>query len=63
MTTQGALWAAAGASAAVALVSALADRRRSKRRDLDDPGWVPWTMIQLIAMILAAVAAAYALKL
>ena len=62
MTTQAALWTLAGSGAVVAVAAALADRRRTKRRNLDAPGWVPWTMIQLVAMILAAVAAAVALK-
>ena len=62
MTTQAMLWTAAGASAGVAVLAVLADRRRDKRRNLDRPGWVPWALIQMIAMLLAAVAAALALK-
>lgn len=62
MSTQGALWTAAGAAAAVALVAALADRRRMKRRDLDRPGVMPWALIQVLAMLVAAVLAALALK-
>ena len=62
MTTQAMLWSAAGVAAGAALLAGLADRSRSKRRDLDRPGWVPWPLIQLLAMLLAAVAAALALK-
>jgi hypothetical protein len=62
MTTQALLWAVAGAAAATALLAALADRRRGRRRDLDRPGWVPWPGVQLLAMLVAAVAAALALK-
>lgn len=62
MTTQAALWTGAGVAASVALIAALADRRRTRRRDLDRPGWVPWPLIQILAMIVAAVAAAFALK-
>ena len=62
MTTQAMLWSAAGAAAVAALLAGLADRRRSKRRDLDRPGWVPWPLIQMLAMLLAAAAAALALK-
>jgi hypothetical protein len=58
----GALWVLAAAAAALALLSALADRRRTRRRDLDRPGWVPWALIQILAMLVAAVAAAFALK-
>jgi hypothetical protein len=62
MTTQAALWAGAGTFAAVAVAAALAERRRMHRRDLDRPGWVPWALIQILAILLAAVAAALALK-
>lgn len=62
MSTQDALWTAAGVAAAVALVAALADRRRMKRRDLDRPGVMPWPLIQVLAMLVAAVLAALALK-
>jgi len=34
----------------VALVAGLADRRRSRRRSLDEVGWVPWRGIQVAAM-------------
>ena len=56
------LWTLAASAAAVAAAAALADRRRTRRRDLDRPGWMPWTLVQLLAMILSAVAAAFALK-
>jgi hypothetical protein len=62
MTTQAALWTGAGTAAAVALVAALADRRRTRRRDLDRPGLVPWPLVQILAMLIAAVVAAFALK-
>jgi hypothetical protein len=62
MTTQAMLWTAAGACAATAVVAAVADHRRAARRNLDNPGWVPWAGVQLLAMLLAAVAAALALK-
>ena len=62
MSTQDALWTAAGAAAAVALVAALADRHRMRRRDLDRPGVMPWALIQVLAMLVAAVLAGIALK-
>ena len=55
-------WALAAAAAALAALSALADWRRSRRRDLDRPGWVPWTGLQLIAFLIAVIAAALALR-
>ena len=62
MTTQAMLWVGAGACAATAVFAAFADRRRAAPRNLDNPGWVPWAGVQLLAMLLAAVAAALALK-
>ena len=62
MTTQAILWTLAGAAAALAVVAGVAEWRRSKRRDLDRPGWIPWTLIQVMAGLAAVVAAALALK-
>jgi hypothetical protein len=62
MTTQGWLWWTSGISAAVAALSAFAEHRRTRRRDLDKVGWVPWNFIQVIAFLVAIVAAALALK-
>jgi hypothetical protein len=62
VTTQAALWTGAGAAATVALIALFADRRRARRRDLDRPGLVPWPLVQILAMLIAAVAAAFALK-
>lgn len=56
------LWALAGGAALMALLAALADRGRHRRRDLDRVGWVPWPLVQILAMLLAAIAAAFALK-
>ena len=47
----------------IAAVAALAEHRRGKRRDLDRPGWVPWNLIQILAILAAIVAAALAIKL
>ncbi|MDR6852988.1 hypothetical protein J2Y54_002508 [Sphingomonas sp. BE123] len=43
-------------------VSGLAEWRRGRRRDLDRVGWMPWTFIQIMALLLAIVGAALALK-
>jgi predicted membrane metal-binding protein len=51
-------WLAAAASAALALLAGWADHRRGKRRDLDRPGWVPWQLVLVLAMIAAVVCAA-----
>lgn len=59
---QAGLWTVVAASVALVLVSGVADRRRMRRRNLDRAGWVPWPLIMILAMIVAAVAAAAALK-
>ncbi|WP_235513604.1 hypothetical protein [Sphingomonas sp. Leaf11] len=43
-------------------VSILAERRRTLRRNPDRVGWVPWTLVQLIAVLVVVFAAAMALK-
>lgn len=62
MSPQAALWTLAAASAALTIVAAFLDHRRGRRRDLDRVGWVPWALVQIIAMIGAVVAAVLALK-
>lgn len=57
-----AYWWLAGGALLTAAVAALADRRRHRRPDLERVGWVPWPLVQILAMLLAAVAAAFALK-
>jgi hypothetical protein len=56
------LWIGVGAFVAVAAGSGLADWRRAKRRDLDRVGWMPWTLIQIMAVLGAVVTAALAIK-
>ncbi len=62
MTTQGWMWAAAGAALALAVLAGVADRRRSRRRALDAPGWVPWRGIQVAAFFAVLLFAVLALK-
>ncbi len=60
MTTQSWLWSADGAALAVVLVAGLAEWRRSRRRNLANPGWMPWRGIQvagLFAMLVLTVLA------
>jgi hypothetical protein len=58
--TQAGLWTGAGAAAVVALAAALADWKRQRRLNLDSPGWVPWTGIQLFATLCTVVLTALA---
>jgi hypothetical protein len=57
------LWAASGALLIFAFAAAYAERRRARRANLDRPGLVPWHLLQVLAFLLAAVAAALAVKL
>ncbi|MFN4096144.1 MAG: hypothetical protein ACK4GG_05205 [Sphingomonas sp.] len=59
---QGPLWIGVSAMVALVGVSGVAEWRRGKRRDLDRVGWVPWTFIQVMALLLAIAGAALALK-
>jgi hypothetical protein len=59
---QAGLWTITGVAVALVLLSGLADRQRNRRRNIDRPGWVPWPLIMILAMIVAAVAASLALK-
>jgi hypothetical protein len=52
------LWLAAAASAALAAFAIWADHRRARRRDIDRPGWVPWQLVLVLAMMTAVVCAA-----
>lgn len=54
------LWTAAALAAALAALAAWRDHARTRRRNLDRPGWVPWTGITLLALLLALVCAGLA---
>jgi hypothetical protein len=62
MTTQAMLWILAGCAAALTVFAGFAERRRTQRRNLDKPGWVPWDVIQILGGILVVVAIVLALK-
>ena len=62
MTAQAMLWTLAGCALAVTAWAALAERLRSKRRDIDRPGWIPWSLVQILAMFAALAAAVLAMK-
>jgi hypothetical protein len=56
------LWTAAAALLVTAFACALMERRRARRRDLDRPGYVPWQLLEILAFLLAAVAATLAVR-
>jgi predicted membrane protein len=62
-TMQQQLWAGAGAAVLVALASGFGDHRRRRRRDMDRVGVMPWTLIQVLAMLAAVILASMALNL
>jgi len=56
------LWGLAGASAAVAAFASFADWRRQRRRDPDRVGFMPWTLITVLAVLAALMLTAFALR-
>lgn len=56
-----AAWGVAAAAGAVALGAVFADHARTRRRDLDRVGWVPWPLVLVTALFVGAVAVARAL--
>lgn len=56
------LWIAAAAAVLIAITAGIADWRRRRRRDLDRIGPIYWPTIQVLALIVAAVCGALALR-
>nr|WP_315471569.1 hypothetical protein [uncultured Sphingorhabdus sp.] len=54
--------AAALLSASMVLISSLADRRRHKRVNIEDVGFVPWPIITVLSVLGTVLAAALAIK-
>jgi hypothetical protein len=52
------LWPAAAAFAALAALAGWRDHARGRRRNLDKPGWVPWQLILVLAIMASVVCAA-----
>ncbi len=59
---QASLWTGCAVALGVAGIAAVAERRRNNRTNLDRVGFMPWPLILIGAMIVAAVLAAVALK-
>jgi len=62
MTTQVMFLALAAAAIVMAVVSAIRDKKRSSRANLDQVGWVPWDLLQIFFGIVAVVAIVLAFK-
>lgn len=56
------LWTLAALFAALAGLAAWRDHARARRRDIDRPGLMPWQPILVLAMLLAIVCGALALR-
>ena len=57
------LWTSIFAIAAIlAFISSVADRRRQKRTSIEDVGFMPWTLVTVLSMLLAVVTVALAIK-
>ena len=55
------LWIAVGAMMALAVIAGLGEARRRRRKDFDRVGFMPWAMIQVLALLLAVVLASVAM--
>jgi hypothetical protein len=55
-------WLLAALAALLAILSGVAEHRRSRRRDLDRPGWMPWTLLQLLSAMTAIAAVMLAIR-
>ena len=54
--------AAAVLSACMVLISSLADRRRHKRVNIKDVGFIPWPIITVLSVLGTVLSAALAIK-
>jgi hypothetical protein len=55
-------WITCAISIAIAITAGWADRQRLRRADLDRVSLMPWTMILLLALLVAVVSLVLALK-
>jgi hypothetical protein len=49
-------------SGVVVVLSSLADRRRNRRNDIEDIGFMPWTAITVMSVLATVITAALAIK-
>ncbi len=60
---QGQLWMMCAGAVSLAGLAIWRDRAATQRRDPDAVGWVPWPLVLITSIIVAAVLAAFALQL
>lgn len=59
---QARLWTAVGVSLGLAVLAGILEWRRNRRRNLDNPGWVPWRGLQVAAFFAALVFVVLAMR-
>ena len=57
------LWGGAVAALLLAVVSGVGEDRRRKRHDLDRVGFMPWAMVQVLAVLGAVILVSVALNM
>jgi hypothetical protein len=62
MKTQIIFWMIAAAALVLVVFSGSLHRRQAARKNLDRPGWISWPLMQVLGVIIMAVAAVLALK-
>ena len=62
-TMQQRIWIGAAVALLVAVIAGIGEARRKRRRDMDAVGFVPWTLVQVLAILTALVLASLALHL
>jgi hypothetical protein len=55
MTTQEWMWTGDLAALAAVLIAGIAEWRRTRRKNLDDAGWIPWRGIQVTGLFAAMI--------
>ena len=61
VTTQAAFWTGAGVALALAVLAGGMEWRRSRRRNFDAVGWVPWRGLQVVALFAALACVVFAM--